>query len=84
MVYILGGLTAWEDCAASGSLPKGHEFPKPLNRTQEGAIFKYFSAYTGSDNSYPYAKVRADGLEKYRLVCCFHSNIILMSDAVNL
>jgi hypothetical protein len=30
-------------------------YPRPLNRSQEGVIMKYFAAYTGKDESYNYS-----------------------------
>ena len=53
----------------------GHEYPRPLNRSQDGAIMKYFAEYTGLDETYQYADVRAKSLPMYEKVCIVRFNI---------
>lgn len=76
MTYILGGHQNWVFSTARGAVPLGHEFPKPLNRSQEGVIFKHFAGFSGDDNVYDYHEVRQNALESYKKVRVFLFELI--------
>ena len=58
----------------------GREYPRPLNRSVEGIIFKYFAEYTGKDELYIYATLREKSLEQYERVCPLGLNINLKAN----
>ena len=76
-MYILGGYSTWGGALSTGSTPQGFEYPRPLNRSQEGVLMKFFAAYTGSNEGYNYVNVRNGGLEVYLKVCFFYVNVDL-------
>jgi hypothetical protein len=76
VTYILGGHQNWVFSTSKGAVPIGHEFPKPLNRSQEGVIFKYFAGFPGDANVYDYYQVRQNALESYNMVWVFLFELI--------
>src|SRR6267154_1929319 len=75
VVYILGGYKEWLANTSNGGVRMGYKYPRPLDRTQEGVILKFFAAHVAPSEVYDYAQIRADTLDLYKVVSNFYSNL---------
>src|SRR6267154_394707 len=82
VVYILCGYREWLSSTSSGGIRMGYEYPRPLDRTQEGVIMKFFAAHVEGPEIYNYAQIRADTLDLYKVVSNVYSNLYFKFDPI--
>src|SRR5882762_4657916 len=79
---MLGGYKEWLASTSAGGVRMGYEYPRPLDRTQEGVIMKFFAGHVARPEVYDYAQVRADTLDLYKVVSNVYSNLYFKFDPI--